>query len=678
MGTKETYGQKPRLMSGAEIFIRSLEAEGVEVLFGYPGAATIAIYDVLYGIAAGKNVVMEKEESESTEEEIQTAGQVNSLSWNNTRNNTMTTTKAHDKQPPKQISGAEIFVRSLTEEKVEVLFGYPGGATIGIYDVLHDITNIKHILTRHEQGATHAAEGYAKATGKPGVVLVTSGPGATNTVTGIADAYMDSIPIVVFTGQVATKMIGNDAFQEADIVGITRPITKHNFLVKDVRDLARTIKEAFYIATSGRPGPVLVDLPKDVMAQKTVFEYPKTISMRSYNPTVEGNIKQIKKAADVINTARRPVLYVGGGVISSNAAHELRALADKLQCPVTTTLHGLGSYPEQNKLSLGMLGMHGTWYSNYAVHYCDVLIAVGARFDDRVTGKVDAFAAEAQKIHIDIDPSAISKNVPVDVPIVGDIKHVLRHLLQYVKPLDTLDWIKTIDQWKLEHPLRYRHDDKLRAQHVIHKLGEMTKGDAIVVTDVGQQQMWTAQFFRWQHPRTHLTSGGLGTMGFSLPASMGVAFGRSDLPIISISGDGGIQMNSQELATIAQHKLPIKIFILNNGFLGMVRQWQELFWRKRYSHTEMKSPDFVKLADAYGIPALRASTPAEAEAAIQTALDHNSGPILVEFVVEKEENVYPMIPAAQTVNEMLDNPEPISETSKGPHVQQSIIIHTKG
>ena len=420
----------------------------------------------------------------------------------------MTTTKAHDKQTPKQISGAEIFVRSLTEEKVEVLFGYPGGATIGIYDVLHDITNIKHILTRHEQGATHAAEGYAKATGKPGVVLVTSGPGATNTVTGIADAYMDSIPIVVFTGQVATKMIGNDAFQEADIVGITRPITKHNFLVKDVRDLARTIKEAFYIATSGRPGPVLVDLPKDVMAQKTVFEYPKTISMRSYNPTVEGNIKQIKKAADVINTARRPVLYVGGGVISSNAAHELRALADKLQCPVTTTLHGLGSFPEQNKLSLGMLGMHGTWYSNYAVHYCDVLIAVGARFDDRVTGKVDAFAAEAKKIHIDIDPSAISKNVPVDVPIVGDIKHVLRHLLQYVKPLDTLDWIKTIDQWKLENPLRYRHDDKLRAQHVIHKLGEMTKGDAIVVTDVGQQQMWTAQFFRWQHPRTHLTSGG--------------------------------------------------------------------------------------------------------------------------------------------------------------------------
>jgi acetolactate synthase-1/2/3 large subunit len=414
------------------------------------------------------------------------------------------------------------------------------------------------------------------------------------------------------------------------------------------------------------------------MAQKTVFEYPKTISMRSYNPTVEGNIKQIKKAADVINTARRPVLYVGGGVISSNAAHELRALADKLQCPVTTTLHGLGSYPEQNKLSLGMLGMHGTWYSNYAVHYCDVLIAVGARFDDRVTGKVDAFAAEAKKIHIDIDPSAISKNVPVDVPIVGDIKHVLRHLLQYVKPLDTLDWIKTIDQWKLEHPLRYRHDDKLRAQHVIHKLGEMTKGDAIVVTDVGQQQMWTAQFFRWQHPRTHLTSGGLGTMGFSLPASMGVAFGRSDLPIISISGDGGIQMNSQELATISQHNLPIKIFILNNGFLGMVRQWQELFWRKRYSHTEMKSPDFVKLADAYGIPALRASTPAEAEAAIQTALDHNSGPILVEFVVEKEENVYPMIPAAQTVNEMLDNPEPISETSKGPHVQQNIIIHTKG
>jgi acetolactate synthase-1/2/3 large subunit len=590
----------------------------------------------------------------------------------------MTPTKAHEKHQPKLMTGAEIFVRCLAEEGVEVIFGYPGGATIGIYDVLHDITHIKHILTRHEQGATHAAEGYAKATGRPGVVLVTSGPGATNTVTGIADAYMDSIPIIVFTGQVATKLIGNDAFQEADIVGITRPITKHNYLVKDVRDLARTIKEAFYIATTGRPGPVLVDLPKDVMAQKATFEYPKSVTLRSYSPTVEGNAKQIKKAAEVINGAKRPILYVGGGVISSNATSELRTLADKLQCPVTTTLHGLGAYPEQNRLSLGMLGMHGTWYSNMAVHYCDVLIAVGARFDDRVTGKTEAFAAEAKKIHIDIDPTAISKNVIVDVPIVGDVKRVLKHLIEFVKPLDTEDWIKTINQWKAEHPLRYKHDNLLRAQHVIHTLGKITNGDAIVVSDVGQQQMWTAQFFKWKHPRTCISSGGLGTMGFSLPASMGAAFGRSDLPVFCISGDGGIQMNVQELQTIAHNHLPIKIFIINNGYLGMVRQWQELFWRKRYSHTRITSPDFVKLAEAYGIHAIRVTSPSEVEDAIQTALAYKNGPILAEFVVAMEENVYPMIPAAQTVNEIIDNPEPVKESAEQSDASHKIMIHAKG
>jgi acetolactate synthase-1/2/3 large subunit len=590
----------------------------------------------------------------------------------------MTPTKAHEKHQPKLMTGAEIFVRCLAEEGVEVIFGYPGGSTIGIYDVLHDITHIKHILTRHEQGATHAAEGYAKATGRPGVVLVTSGPGATNTVTGIADAYMDSIPIIVFTGQVATKLIGNDAFQEADIVGITRPITKHNYLVKDVRDLARTIKEAFYIATTGRPGPVLIDLPKDVMAQKTTFEYPKSVTLRSYSPTVEGNAKQIKKAAEVINGAKRPILYVGGGVISSNATSELRTIADKLRCPVTTTLHGLGAYPEQSRLSLGMLGMHGTWYSNMAVHYCDVLIAVGARFDDRVTGKTEAFAAEAKKIHIDIDPTAISKNVIVDVPIVGDVKHVLKHLIELVKPLDTDDWIKTIDQWKAEHPLRYKHDNLLRAQHVIHTLGKITNGDAIVVSDVGQQQMWTAQFFKWKHPRTCISSGGLGTMGFSLPASMGAAFGRSDFPVVCISGDGGIQMNVQELQTIAHNHLPIKIFIINNGYLGMVRQWQELFWRKRYSHTRITSPDFVKLAEAYGIHAIRVTSPSEVEDAIQTALAYKNGPILAEFVVAKEENVYPMIPAAQTVNEMIDNPEPVDESAGHPHTSNKMMIHAKG
>lgn len=590
----------------------------------------------------------------------------------------MTPTKQHEKHQPKVMTGAEIFVRSLAEEGVEVIFGYPGGATIGIYDVLHDITNIKHILTRHEQGATHAAEGYAKATGKPGVVLVTSGPGATNTVTGIADAYMDSIPIVVFTGQVATKLIGNDAFQEADIVGITRPITKHNYLVKDVHDLARTIKEAFYIATTGRPGPVLVDLPKDVMAQKAPFEYPKSVSLRSYNPIIEGNSKQIKKAAEVLSTAKRPILYVGGGVMSSNAAVELRALADKLQCPVTTTLHGLGAFPEQNRLSLGMLGMHGTWYSNIAVHYCDVLIAVGARFDDRVTGKVEAFAAEAKKIHIDIDPSAISKNVPVDVPIVGDVKHVLKRLIEHVKPLDTEDWLKTIDQWKAEHPLRYKHDQALRAQHVIHTLGKITDGDAIVVTDVGQHQMWAAQFFKWKHARTQITSGGLGTMGFSLPAAMGVAFSNPKLPVLCFSGDGGIQMNIQELATIAHYNLPIKIMILNNGYLGMVRQWQELFWRKRYSHTRISSPDYVKLAEAYGIRAYRVTSSSEVDGAVKTMLEYNSGPILIEFVVAKEENVYPMIPAGQTVNEIMDNPEPVGAGNDRSQSSHTVMVHAKG
>jgi len=554
------------------------------------------------------------------------------------------------------MTGAEIFVRSLIAEQVEVVFGYPGGATIGVYDVLHDISDIKHVLTRHEQGATHAAEGYAKATGKPGVVLVTSGPGATNTVTGIADAYMDSIPLVVFTGQVPLRLIGNDAFQEADIVGITRPITKHNYLVRDVSELTRTIKEAFFIATSGRPGPVLVDLPKDVMAQKAPFNYPTSVSVRSYNPTVEGNLKQIKKAAEVISAAERPVLYVGGGVILADAAPELTALARKLDCPVTTTLHGMGAFPEDDPLAMGMLGMHGTWYSNTAVHHCDVLIAVGARFDDRVTGNVDAFAAGAKIIHIDIDPSAISKNVRVDVPIVGDVKRVLKALLPLVEPLDTADWQARIGVWKKEHPLRYQSGPKIRAQQVIHALGEITGGRAIVVTDVGQHQMWAAQFFTWILPRTHITSGGLGTMGFSLPAAMGAAFGRSDLPVISISGDGGFQMNSQELTTIVQHRLPIKIFVINNGFLGMVRQWQELFWSKRYSHVEMTSPDFVKLAEAHGCPAFRATVSSEVEDVITRAMGYTDGPVFVEFVVAQEDNVYPMIPAGQTVDEMLDTP----------------------
>ena len=577
---------------------------------------------------------------------------------------------AHAEETPggtaaRPMTGAEIFVRSLVAEKVEVLFGYPGGATIGIYDALHDISDIKHVLTRHEQGATHAAEGYAKATGKPGVVLATSGPGATNTVTGIADAFMDSIPLVVFTGQVALRLIGNDAFQEADIVGITRPITKHNYLVRDVRELARTIKEAFYVATSGRPGPVLVDLPKDVMAQKTHFEYPDHVSLPTYAPILDGNIRQVRKAAELINSSRRPVLYVGGGTILSNGAPELTALARKLRCPVTTTLHGLGAFPEHDPLALGMLGMHGTWYSNTAVNFCDVLIAVGARFDDRVTGKVEAFAAEAKKIHIDVDPAAISKNVKVDVPIVGDVKRVLAALVELVQPLDTADWLTTIDAWKEEHPLRYRNGEEIRAQYVIQKLGEITGGDAIVVTDVGQHQMWAAQFFNFNSPRTHITSGGLGTMGFSLPAAMGAVFGRRDLPVVSISGDGGFQMNSQEMATIVEHRLPVKIFVINNGFLGMVRQWQELFWRRRYSQVALANPDFVRLAEAYGCPATRVTHTAGVEGAIRSAMAHEGGPVFVEFVVAPEDNVYPMIPAGQTVGEMIDTPDPAAEMHAG-------------
>jgi acetolactate synthase-1/2/3 large subunit len=419
---------------------------------------------------------------------------------------------------------------------------------------------------------------------------------------------------------------------------------------------------------------VLVDLPKDVLAAKTVFEYPKSISLRTYNPTVEGNIKQIKKAAELINAAKRPLLYVGGGVISSDASGEVRELADKIHAPITTTLHGLGAYPEQSKLALGMLGMHGTWYSNMAVDQCDVLIAIGARFDDRVTGKVEAFARNAKKIHIDIDPSAIGKNVPADVPIVGDVKHVLKHLNGMVKSLDTKDWLKTIEEWKAEHPLRYKQDGSLRAQYVIHQLGEITNGNAIVVSDVGQSQMWTAQFFKWKHPRTQITSGGLGTMGFSLPASMGAAFGRRDLPVVCITGDGGIQMNIQELATIAEHKLPVKIFIMNNGFLGMVRQWQELFWKKRYSHTKITSPDFVKLAESYGIRGMRVTAPADVESTVRTALKYNDGPILVEFIVAQEENVYPMIPAGQTVKEIMDSPEPLEQ----PLAAHRTMIHAKG
>ncbi|HUI29231.1 MAG TPA: biosynthetic-type acetolactate synthase large subunit [Candidatus Acidoferrales bacterium] len=561
-----------------------------------------------------------------------------------------------------ELTGAEIFVKCLMEENVEYIFGYPGGAVIGVYDAMHDMSHIQHILTRHEQGAVHAAEGYAKATGNVGVVLVTSGPGATNTVTGIADAYMDSVPIVVFTGQVATHLIGNDAFQEADIIGITRSITKHNFLVKDVRELAWTIKAAFHIASTGKPGPVVVDMPKDVMASRTAFNYPKEVKLRGYHPFYFGHMGQINKAVEIINSSKKPVLYVGGGVVNSNASKELYNLAKKLNAPVAMTLMGLGAFPADDELSMGMLGMHGTWYSNTAVDQCDCLIAIGARFDDRVTGNPKTFSPNSQKIHIDIDPSAIAKNVKVDVPIVGDVRHVLERLIPLVQPLDTKGWLNQIKEWAVEHPLRYENGDQIRAQYVIEKIYELTNGDAIVTSDVGQNQMWTAQFYKFKNSRSNITSGGLGTMGFSFPAAIGAAFGVKDRPIVSISGDGGFQMNIQELTTAVGNKLPIKIIILDNGYLGMVRQWQDMFYKKRYSHVSLgTNPDFAKIADAFGAKGFITYKTDEVVPILKEAFKINDRPVLIDFKTMEEDNVFPMIPAGTSVTQMVDYPKSVKE-----------------
>ncbi|MBI5808697.1 MAG: biosynthetic-type acetolactate synthase large subunit [Ignavibacteriales bacterium] len=555
------------------------------------------------------------------------------------------------------MSGAEIFFECLKRENVEYIFGYPGGAVLKLYEHLYDVDFLKHILVRHEQGAVHAAEGYAKASGKVGVVLVTSGPGATNTVTGIADAYMDSVPIVVFTGQVSSHLIGNDAFQEADIVGITRPITKHNFLVRDVKELASTIKKAFYIASSGRPGPVVVDLPKDVIASKCVFQYPEDVEVRGYKPTYKGNSNQIKKAAEVISKAKRPLLYVGGGVIMSGSSEELKIFARENKLPVTMTLQGLGAFPGTDPLSLGMLGMHGTYWANRAVDNCDVLVSLGARFDDRVTGKVETFCTKAFKIHVDIDPTAIDKNVIVDLPIVGDVKHVLAELAAEMNtPPDTTEWLAQIEEWKNECPLVYEDNDgRLRSEFVIEKIFEKTNGDAVIVTDVGQHQMWTAQYYRYNHPRSNITSGGLGTMGFGLPASIGAAFAVKDRPVVCISGDGGFQMNIQELITAVYNKLPIKIFILNNSFLGMVRQWQELFHQEKYSFTDLSvsNPDFVKVAEAFGIESYSTSNPKEVDNLLDKAFAVNDRPFLVEFKVVKEDMVFPMIPSGASISDMM-------------------------
>ncbi len=559
-----------------------------------------------------------------------------------------------------KLTGAQILMEVLKDEGVDTIFGYPGGAVIDIYDELAK-TDIHHILVRHEQGAVHAADGYARAAGKVGVCLVTSGPGVTNTVTGIASAYMDSVPVVILSGQVPTALIGNDAFQEVDIVGITRPCTKHNYLVMTIEDLASTVKEAFYLARSGRPGPILVDIPKDIT--KDVMEYtpPGEVKLKSYNPTYKPNMKQLKKIVKLIQGSERPIIFAGGGVILSKGSQELTDLARKTRIPVTTSLMGLGAFPGTDPLSLGMIGMHGTYRANMVTSVCDLMISVGVRFDDRVTGKTDAFAAQSQIVHIDIDPTTIRKNIPVTVPVVGDCKISLDHLNRLIDEVDLGDldqkrkkWLDQIEDWKNTNPLAYEQGtDTIKPQFVVEKLYELTKGQAIITTEVGQNQMWAAQYYFYDQPNHYITSGGLGAMGFGLPAAIGAQAAFPDKIVVDIAGDSSIQMNSQEFATAVQSCLPVKVVILNNGYMGMVRQWQELFYDKRYVCTTMDcAPDFVKLAEAYGAVGLRATNPAEVESVLKEGLSIPK-PVVMDFIVEKEEGVYPMVPAGAAITEML-------------------------
>jgi acetolactate synthase-1/2/3 large subunit len=558
------------------------------------------------------------------------------------------------------MTGAQILMAVLKEEGVDTIFGFPGGAVIDIYDALA-ATDIRHILVRHEQGAVHAADGYARASGRPGVCLVTSGPGATNAVTGIATAYMDSIPLVVLTGQVPTHLIGNDAFQEVDIVGITRPCTKHNYLVKSVDDLARVVREAFHIARSGRPGPVLVDIPKDVAQARTAFSRPPEVNLRSYQPTYKPHMKQLRKIVELVREARRPLLFAGGGVVLSQAAAELTRFARRTAMPVTTSLMGLGAFPGTDPLWLGMLGMHGTYRANMSIDACDLLVAIGVRFDDRVTGKVEAFARRAKIVHIDIDPTSIRKNVPVAIPVVGDCRVSLELLNRMLDDEDLEavtatrgDWLAQIAAWKSQFALAYTQGTEIiKPQYVIDKLFEVTAGRAIVTTEVGQNQMWTAQYYHFSHPGQFISSGGLGTMGFGLPAAIGAQVACPDRIVVDVAGDGSIQMNIQELSTAVQCGLPVKVVILNNGCLGMVRQWQELFYEKRYACTLMDhQPDFVKLAEAYGALGLRASRPEEVLPVLQEGLS-SPRTVIMDFVVEKTECVYPMVPAGANLTEML-------------------------
>lgn len=561
-----------------------------------------------------------------------------------------------------KLSGAEIVIHSLMKEKVECIFGYPGGAVLPLYDEIYKQDKIEHVLVRHEQAATHAADAYARTTGKPGVVLVTSGPGLTNAVTGIATAYMDSIPMIVFSGQVATSLIGNDAFQEVDTVGITLPCVKHNFLVKDVKDLASTIKKAFYIATTGRPGPVVIDLPKDITVHEAEFVYPEKITMRSYNPTVKGHSKQIARAYDLIMKAKRPMVYTGGGVIIGEASKELREFVKALNLPITSTLMGLGAYEGTDKQFLGMLGMHGTYEANMAMHHCDVLVALGARFDDRITGTLESFCPYAKIIHVDVDPSSIAKNVPVDLPIVGQLQPVLKELNAIHKSKKSkLDqdaltkWWEQIGEWRAMESLKYEQSDVvIKPQFVIEKLFEVTEGKAIITSDVGQHQMWAAQYYPFDEPRQWLNSGGLGTMGFGLPAAMGAKIARPDREVACITGDGSIQMMLQELSTMLQYCSPVKIINLNNGYLGMVRQWQEFFFQKRYCMSYFDSlPDFVKLAEAYGHSGVQIHKPSDVEPALREAFKQKDKTIFLDFITDPSENVYPMIPAGKGHHEMI-------------------------
>jgi len=554
---------------------------------------------------------------------------------------------------PCQRTGSQLLHDVLIEQGVEVLFGYPGGAILPTFDVLYD-SPIRFILTRCEQGAGHMADGYARATGKVGTVIVTSGPGATNLTTALATAYMDSIPVVAITGQVATAAIGNDAFQEADVVGVTRPVTKHNVLVKRVSDLPRVIREAYYVARTGRPGPVLVDLPKDVQVAVGEDAAPGQLALPGYRPRCKGNPRQIRLAAEAINQSERPVLYVGGGVISSGASDELRKLARKANIPVTTTLLGMGAIDEvaDEDLALNMLGMHGSAYANYAVQACDLLIAVGARFDDRVTGKVETFAPHARIIHIDVDPSSISKVVNVDIPVVGDAKSVLQELLEQVEYRPREAWLQQINEWKRRYPFAYtRREGTILPQEVIEEVSRATQGQAIITTGVGQHQMWTAQFYKWRFPRQMITSGGLGTMGYGFPASLGAAVGCPERTVIDIDGDGSFLMTCNELATAAEYRIPAKVIILNNRFQGMVRQWQELFYRRRYTATRMTNPSFAKVAEAFGCTGLEVEDPKELSEAIRETLAV-SGPAVLDVHVAPEENVYPMVAVGKSLHEM--------------------------